>query len=78
MKETWACYENRAVTGTLTTANGNELTVLGETTVRFRLGNIDCFWPVIIAPGLSHDYILGFDFFEHFQCKFTMIQEPLF
>ena len=29
--------------GTLTTANGNELTVLGETKVRFRVGNIDCF-----------------------------------
>lgn len=31
------------VTGTLTT-NGNELTVLGETNVRFRLGNIDSCW----------------------------------
>lgn len=36
------------VTGTLTTANGNELTVLGETKVRFRVGNIDCFWPVMV------------------------------
>ena len=57
------------VTGTLTTANGNELTVLNETNVRFRLGNIDCFWPVMIARGLSHDCILGSDFFEHFQCQ---------
>ena len=48
------------VTGTLTTANGNELTVLGETNIRFRLENIDCFWPVMIAQGLSHDCILGF------------------
>ena len=31
-------------TGTLTIANGNELTVLGETNVRFRLGNIDSCW----------------------------------
>ena len=57
------------VTGTLTAANGNELTVLGETKVRFRLGNIDCFWPVAIARGLSHDCILGSDFFQHFQCQ---------
>ena len=59
----------KPVTGTLTTANGKELTVLGETNVRFRLGNIDCFWPVMIARGLSHDCILGSDFFEHFQCQ---------
>ena len=57
------------VTGTLTTANGNELTVLGETNVRFRLGNIDCFWPVMIARGLSHDCMLGLDFFQNFQCQ---------
>ena len=50
-------------------ANGSELTVLGETNVRFRLGNIDCFWPVMIAQGLSHDCILGSDFFKHFQCQ---------
>ena len=54
------------VTGTLTTANGNELTVLDETNVRFRLRNIDCFWPVMIARGLSHGCILGSDFFQHF------------
>ncbi|KAL9952487.1 hypothetical protein ACROYT_G039751 [Oculina patagonica] len=57
------------VTGTLTTANGNELTVLGETKVRFRVGNIDCFWSVMIARGLSHDCILGSDFFQHFGCQ---------
>ena len=57
------------VTGTLTTANGNELTVLGETKVRFRIGNIDCFWPVMIAQGLSHNCILGSDFFQHFGCQ---------
>ena len=57
------------VTGTLTTANGNELTILGEAKVRLRLGNIDCFWPVIIARGLCHDCILGSDFFQHFQCQ---------
>ena len=57
------------VTGTLTTANGNQLTVLGETKVRFSVGNIDCFWPVMVAQGLSHDCILGSDFFQHFGCQ---------
>ena len=57
------------VAGTLTTANGNELIVLGETKVRFRVGNIDCFWPVMVARGLSHDCILGSDFFQHFGCQ---------
>ena len=52
------------VTGTLTTANGNKLTVLGGTKVRFRPGNIDCFWQVMIARGLSHDCILGSVFFS--------------
>ena len=47
----------------------NELTVLGETKVRFHLGNIYCFWPVMIAWDLSHDCILGSDFFQHFQCQ---------
>lgn len=57
------------VTRTLSTANGNKLTVLGETKVRFRPGNIDCFWQVIVAGGLFHDCILGSHFFQHFQCQ---------
>ena len=50
-------------------ANGNELMVLEEMKVRFLVGNIDCFWPVMIAQGLSHDCILGSDFFQHFDCQ---------
>ena len=57
------------VTGTLTTANGNELTVLGESKVRFRIGNMDCFWTVMIAQGLAHDCILGSDFFQYYGCQ---------
>ena len=65
------------VTGTLTTANGNKLTVLGETKVRFRLGNIDCFWQVMIARGLSHDCILGsVFFFSTLNVKSTVTLEP--
>ena len=47
----------KLVTGTLTKANGSVFIVLGETKVRFRVENIDCFWPVMIALGLSHDCI---------------------
>lgn len=60
------------VTGTLTTANGNELTVLGETKVGFHVGNIDCFWPVMVARGLSHDCILGSDFSSTLAVNFSM------
>ena len=46
------------------TANGNELTVLGETEVRIRMGKIECSWPVIIVQGLAHDFVQGSDFFQ--------------
>lgn len=55
--------------GTLTTANGNELTVLGQTEVRFRIGNMDCSWSVVIAQGLAHDCILGSVFFQYYGCQ---------
>ncbi len=57
------------VTRTLTTANGNELTVLGEKKARFRVGNIDCFWSAMVTRGLSHDCILGSDFLQNFGCQ---------
>lgn len=56
----------KPVEGTLTTANGNELTVLGETEARFRIGSIDCSCPVMIERGLSHDCIVGSNFFQHY------------
>ena len=58
------------VTGTLTTANGNELTVLEETKVRFLVGNIDCFWPVMVA-------YLARTFSSTLAVKFTMTLELL-
>lgn len=66
-----------AVAGTLTTANGNELTALGEAKVRLPLGTIHCFWPVMIARGLSHDCIPSSDFSNTFNVKFTITREPL-
>ena len=57
------------IAGILTTADGNELTVLGETEVRIRMGKIECSWPVIIVQGLAHDFVLGSDFFQHYQCQ---------
>ena len=59
----------KPVTETLTTANGNELTVLGETEVRLRLGSLDCVWTVTIVSTLSHDCILGSDFFQYYGCQ---------
>lgn len=69
MEKSGHVFKVNPVTGTPTTANGNELTVLGETKVRFLVGNIDCFWSVIVAQALSHDCILGSDFFQHFGCQ---------
>ena len=42
---------------------------MGETKVRFSAGNIDCFRPIMVARGLSHDCVLGSDFFQHFGCQ---------
>ena len=56
------------VHGILTTANGKGLEVLGETKVRFRFGNCDFLWPVVIVRDLAHECILGSDFFQHFGC----------
>ena len=57
------------VHGILTTANGKGLEVLGETKVRFRFGNCDFLWPVVIVRDLAHECILGSDFFQHFGCQ---------
>lgn len=37
------------VIGILIMVNGNELIVLGEIKVRFFVGNIDCFWLVMVV-----------------------------
>ena len=37
--------------------------------MRIRMGKIECSWPVIIVQGLAHDFGLGSDFFEHYQCQ---------
>lgn len=76
-KESGIVTKIEPVTGTLTTANINELTALGEAKVRLRLGTIRCFWPVMIARGLSHDCILSSDFSNTFNVKFTITMEPL-
>ena len=56
------------------TANGNELTVLGETEVRIRMGKIECSWPVIIVQGLAHDVQISFNTIN---VKFPMTQDLL-
>ena len=52
-KETWRksgfLPKLKLATGTLNTKNRNELTVLDQTEVRFRLESTDCALPVMIA-----------------------------
>lgn len=62
----------KPVTGRLTTTNSNELPVLGEAEARFRIGNIECSWPVMIIRCLNHDCILGSDFFNTVAVRFIM------
>lgn len=62
----------KPVTGRLTRANGNELTVLGEAEARFCVENIDCSWPVMIIQGLNNDCILGSDFSTTMAVRFIM------
>ena len=64
---------------TLTKAKGNELTVLGEAEVRFRIGGIDCSLSVMIARGPSHNCIVYWvqSFVSTMGVKFTVTKEPL-
>ena len=50
------------VSGTLTTASGSPITILGQTTMRIRIGNADVTFPMIVASNISHDCLLGSDF----------------
>ena len=54
---------------TLTAANGNQIEVQGQAKVRLRIAEIDILWTVIVARGLSHDCLLGTDFFHQYKCK---------
>lgn len=57
------------VTATLTAANGNQIEVQGQTEIRIRIADFDTSWTVIVARGLSHDCLLGTDFFHECKCK---------
>ena len=57
------------VAATLTAANGNQIEVQGQAEVRLRIAEIDILWTVIVARGLSHDCLLGTDFFHQCKCK---------
>ena len=37
--------------------------------MRIRMGKIACSWPVTIVQGLAHEFVLGSDFFRHYQCQ---------
>ena len=57
------------VAATLSAANGNQIEVQGQAEVRIRIAEFDTLWTVIVARGLSHDCLLGTDFFHQYKCK---------
>lgn len=80
-EETWRksghVSQVNPVTGTLTTANGNELTVVGETKVRFHVETLIVFgqsWLHGAYPMIA--YLARF-FSSTLAVKFTMTLEPL-
>ena len=54
---------------TLTAANDNQIEVQGQTKVMLRIAQFHILWTVIVARGLSHDCLLGTDFFHQYKCK---------
>ena len=59
------------VTATLTAANGNQIEFQGQTEIRIRMADFGTSWTVIVARGLSHDCLLGTDFFHQYKCKIS-------
>ena len=59
----------KPVTATLTAANSNEIEVQGQAAIRLRIADFDTSWTVIVARELSHDCLLGTDFFQEYKCK---------
>ena len=57
------------VVGTLSAANGSKIVILGETVVGLGLGNRNFEVPMIIARDVSHDCLLGSDFFKKYGCR---------
>ena len=47
---------------TLTAANGNQIEVQGQ-------AEVDILWALIVARRLSHDCLLGTDFFHQYKCE---------
>ena len=58
-----------AVAATLTAANGNQIEVQGQAEVRLRIAEFDILWALIVARRLSHDCLLGTDFFHQYKCE---------
>ena len=59
----------RPVCGSLTTANGSAITILGETDMCIRIGDSDVNFPMIVAHNISHDSLIGTDFFRKYRCN---------
>ena len=59
----------RPVCGSLTTANASAITILGETDMPIRIGVSDVNFPMIVAHNISHDCLIGTDFFRKYCCN---------
>ena len=57
------------ICGSLTTANGSAITILGEIDMRIRIGDSDVNFPMILARNISHDCLIGTDFFRKYCCS---------
>lgn len=67
------CQEKllRQVTGSLRTASGDSLHVLGSADIQLRLGGINVSHPMVIVEDLHEDCLLGSDFFSVYGCQIS-------
>ncbi len=49
-------------------ANGEQLQVLGRTTAKLQIGELQSHFPILIAKGIIQECLLGADFLMHHNC----------
>ena len=59
----------KQINAKLTVANGQPLQILGKIEVRLRVGTFNELIPMVVVRGISHDAILGSDFFQANRCN---------
>ena len=65
------------VCGSLTTHKGSAITILGETDMCIRIGDSDINFPMIVANNISHNCLIGTDFFRKYCCNIKYDTEHL-